>query len=237
MLIRRLNNIMTKNSLTSEISAIQIKLHFLHFKSLKINEEIKRIRAQVFPDNTSPESIKTKGEYSFCTIDLIALFEGYHSLANNIFNNKYISENLDDTLRAKLENVKEVSGKWKLVRNKIGGHLDFNIIKSFCEKYNYRGVFITDFLEADFKGVILLQIIESAINNTLLKSQLFSDQLTLTTIEGLETFLTKINSDWNACFMIYRDLDFLLYRLGKADKLKVIGHNNIGIVKFRKRKP
>ena len=223
---------MTDNSLTSDISAIQIKLQYLHFKSIKINEEIDRIRSIQFPNPSSPEAIKTKGEYSFCTIDLISLFEGYNSLLRNILNNKYLLKRLDIDLKTKIEDVKIITGKWKHVRNKIGGHLDIKVIKSFCDKYNYKGVFITNHLEADFKGVILLQIIKSAINNTLNKSHLFEKELILTNIEGIDIFLNKINLDWKRCFLLFNDLSSFLYRIGKSEKMQQIGDKTIGIIKF-----
>jgi len=223
---------MTDNSLSSDISAIQIKLQYLHYKSLKINEEINRIRSIKFPNPKCPESITAKGEFSFCTIDIISLFEGYNSLANNVLNDKFIARNLRPDLKLQIEEIKDLTNNWKHVRNKIGGHLDIKVIKSFCDRYAYRGVFITDYLEADFKGVILLQMIESAINNTLSKSHLFEKEINLISFEGLEIFLTKINEDWKKCFQLYSALFSFLYEIGKNEKMNQIGRNEGGIIKF-----
>jgi len=223
---------MTDNSISSEISAIQIKLQYLHYKSLKINEEISRIRSIEFQNPASPEAIKTKGEFSFCAIDIISLFEGYNSFASNVLNDKFISRKLKPNLKLQIEEIKDLTNKWKHVRNKIGGHLDIKVIKSFCDRYNYKGVFITDYLEADFKGVILLQMIESAINNTLGKSHLFENEINLISFEGLEIFLSKINEDWKKCFQLYYALFTFLYEIGKEEKMNQIGRNAGGIIKF-----
>ena len=223
---------MTDNSLSSDISAIQIKIQYLHYKSLKINEEISRIRSLQFPNPACPEAIQTKGEFSFCAIDIISLFESYNSLVRNVLNDKFIARNLRPDLKFQLEEIKHLTDSWKHVRNKIGGHLDIKVIKSFCDRYNYKGVFITDYLEADFKGVILLQMIESAINNTLNKSHLFEKEIILISFEGLEIFLNKINEDWKKCFQLYYSLFSFLYEICKKEKMNQIGSNAGGIIKF-----
>ena len=224
---------MDDTTLTSEISAIQIKLMYLHFKSVKVNDDMNRINSLKFQNLGSPEAISAKGEVAFNMIDVITLFEGYHSLTKDIHAYPNLSKRLSKTVSDTLKEVKKRTEKWKHVRNKIGGHIDIESIKSFCKIYNYRGVFISDELEADFKGIIILQMIQSAINSTLTKSKLFIwPGVDLTGQFGLNTVINKIMEDWRICFEMYKPLMELLYEIGKQEKLKTIDHDDIGIIKF-----
>lgn len=223
---------MENDTLIPEISAIQVKLLFLHFKSLKINEDIRRIDSISFTNPESPEAIKKKGEIPFCLIDIIALFESYNSLVRNINNYENIDKYLNRKLRRKLENIRISTAKWKHVRNKIGGHVDIKSIMEFCNVYDYKGVFISNDLEVDFKGILILQMIESAINSTLDKSRLFNNKVVLTENSDLVKVVDKINEDWGPCLEIFDDVFKLLYKIGKKDKLKVISKGDIGIIKF-----
>jgi hypothetical protein len=216
----------------SEVSALQTKLMFLHFKSVKINDDIVRINSIEFPDPSTKESITKKGEIAFNMIDIIALFEGYWSFADNVFKYKNISAYLNSEVNSHLKEIRRRTEKWKHVRNKIGGHVDIKSVIEFCEKYNYKGVFISNELEADFKGVILLQMIESAVNTTLEKSHLFKSELNLTNQKNLSLLIDKINEDWWLCIKTFQVVSSFLYKMGKKDKLKQITKEDIGIIKF-----
>lgn len=223
---------MEENTLVSEISAIQIKLLFLHNKSIRINEDIHRIDSTTFANPQSPEAIKKKGEIAYCLIDIISLFESYNSLISNIYSYRDIAKHLNLKLKTSLGSIQKTTAKWKHVRNKIGGHLDIEPIQEFCEKYNYKGVFISNNLETDFKGVLILQMIEAAINSTLEKSKLFENKVILTQPNDLAMVISKINKDWKPCLDIFSDIFKLLYKIGKKDKLNVIREEDIGIIKF-----
>lgn len=223
---------MDDDTLISEISAIQIKLLFLHFKSVKINDDINRISSILFSNPESPEAIAKRGELAYCIIDIIALFESYDSLVNNINNYESIAKYLTRKLRTKLKNIKISTTKWKHVRNKIGGHVDIKSIQTFCDINNYRGVFLSNHLEADFKGILILQMIESAINTTLSKSNLFDRNIILTEVSDLKKVMDKINEDWQPCIDIFSDVSKLLYKIGKYDKLNAINIEDYGIIKF-----
>ena len=223
---------MENNTIISEISTIQVKLLFLHFKSVRINEEIQRINSIPFSNRESPEAIKKKGEIAYCIVDIIALFESYNSFVSNIYSYKNISKYLDSKLRTRLGNIQKTTAKWKHVRNKIGGHIDIEPIQEFCENYNYKGVFISNDLEADFKGILILQMIESAINSTLDKSKLFDNKVKLTEQSDLDRLIRKITQDRNPCLDMFGDVFKLLYKIGKKDKLKKITKEDIGIIKF-----
>lgn len=225
---------MEENTLFSEISAIQIKLLFLHFKSVKINDNIRRINSVSFPEINSPDAIKTRGETAYDIIEIIALFESYNSLISDIYKYQNISKHLNFDLKTKLNKIKKATAKWKFVRNKIGGHLDIGPIQEFCDFNNYKGVFISNQLEADFKGVLILQMIESAINLTLNKSKLFQSELKLTDFSDLIKLIKKVNEDWSPCINLFSDFSKFLYTIGKKDKLKTITKEDIGIIKFDK---
>jgi hypothetical protein len=215
-----------------EVSAIQVKLMYVHFRSIKINDDIMRINSHEFSDPTKPDAIKKKGELAYCIIDIIALFENYNSLVRNIYNYENIEKHLNSNLKFKLENIRKITAEWKHVRNKIGGHVDIKLIREFCEENNYNGVFISNEIEADFKGVLILQMIESAINSTLFKSHLFDSNLKLTEPAGLRKLVNKIMMDWKPCLALFNDVSEFLYSIGKKDKLKRINKEDIGLIKF-----
>lgn len=223
---------MNENTLISEISAIQVKLLFLHFKSVKINDDIARINQTEFSSNSVADAIKKRGEMAYNIIDIVVLFESYNSLINNIYNYKKIAKHINSELRFKLGKIQKLTAKWKFVRNKIGGHVDIEPIQEFCDLYEYKGVFISNNLEADFKGILILQMIESAINSTLDKSNLFENKLVLTNKVDLEKLISKINQDWKPCFDLFSDISKFLYKIGKKDKLKTIKGKDVGLIKF-----
>ncbi|KAB8155420.1 hypothetical protein EZY14_005910 [Kordia sp. TARA_039_SRF] len=223
---------MSKETLISEISAIQTKLLFLHFKSVKINDNIRRVNSIDSLTLSVEELIKRKGETAYDIIEIISLFEGYNSLIKDIYNYKNVSKYLDKKIKIKLGNIQKITSNWKHVRNKIGGHVDIEPIKEFCDNYNYNGVFISNNLEADFKGILILQMIESAINITLKKSKLFDSNLCLTNTEDLINLIEKINKDWYPCIILFQELSKFLNEIGKKDKLKIIDSNDIGLINF-----
>lgn len=205
---------------------------YIHYKTRKINENIERINALTFEEPKSPEAFSKHGERMYDVIDVITLFENYHSLINDILKRKLLSSKLSPKAREELKEVRKITNKWKHVRNKIGGHLELGTIREFCEKYNYKGVFISDNLEADFKGVLLLMMVESAINSTNKKSHLFSKELQLTQSNDLRLFITKFMADWAKCLFLFKTILEFLYGLGKLEKLKTLSIEEIGIIKF-----
>lgn len=223
-----------ETTLTSEISAIQIKLMYLHYKSIKINSSIRDITSVKFKDKESSESIEHNGVIVYDIIDVITLFENYNSLVSDVFNSKFLSKKLSNSCRELLKKVNKATVSWKHVRNKVGGHIDINSIIQFCEFNNYKGVFISDNLQTDFKGVLLIQLLESAVNMTLDKSKLFNQKLDLIGAASTDMvrFIEKLNSDWKICIDLFKELLKHLYLIGKKEKLKVIDHSQIGIIKF-----
>ncbi|MEZ4883715.1 MAG: hypothetical protein R3E32_03170 [Chitinophagales bacterium] len=218
--------------ITTEISSIQVKLMYLHFKTIKINDSISRVKSLKFEDLKTPKAIASKGELTYDIIDVIILFENYHSLTDKLLKKNHLATLMPEELRLELKELRKVMSKWKHVRNKIGGHLDLDVIEEFCEKYNYKGVFISQNLEADFKGILLLMMLESAINSTNDKSNLFNEELTLTKPLDLNRFIAKFMTDWRLCLNIFKPVQEFLYSLGKSEKLSLITKEDIGIINF-----
>jgi len=160
------------NTITTEVSAIQVKSLYLNFKTIKINDSINQINSLRFENSATPEAISARGEIIYDVIDAITLFENYHSLCDDILKSPNLGPVLTSDLSSYLKLVRKKMSQWKHVRNKLGGHLNLQAIEGFCKKHNYKGVFISNHLEADFKGVLLNMMLESAINETLEKSKL-----------------------------------------------------------------
>ena len=222
------------STVNSEISALQVKLLYLQFKSIKINNEMNSFKdVSEFDSTESPEAIKSRGEIAYSVIDVIALFENYHSFANDVFNSTYpLTQTMESELIAKLKTIRKVTAQWKHVRNKIGGHLEIDRIKDFCGFHNYKGVFLSNNLEADFKGVLLPMMLGSAINSTLSKSRLFDSELNLTDPQDMNRFIIKFNESWKLCIDLFADFSVYLYKIGKQEKLAVSSPQDIGLIKF-----
>lgn len=201
------------------ISALQIKILYLHYKSFKINSEINRLSKEI--DFYKLDlSKKIRGDLAYCAIDVISLFESYNSYTTNFFSTKICP--LDDDFKTKLGYVQKITSKWKHVRNKIGGHVDLDVIVKFCDRYDYKGIFLGRNLEVDFKAILLLKMIESAINCTLNKSKLFEAELSLTNIVDLNKFVDKLKLDWLPCIELLNQSFEFFKKVGLQNKLEVI---------------
>jgi hypothetical protein len=220
------------NTITTEVSAIQIKSLYLHFKTIRINDSIKRINSQKFKNPSSPQAIANKGEIIYDIIDAISLFEHYHSLCDLLLQSPLLSRNLPPDLSSYLKLARKKMSQWKHVRNKLGGHLDIHVVKELCEEHNYKGVFISNHLEADFKGILLNMMLTNAINATLEKSKLFEKEVDLTNGKELADFISKFMGDWKIALDLFPKINKFLYDIGKEEKLRMIGPEDIGIIKF-----
>ncbi|GJM36556.1 MAG: hypothetical protein DHS20C18_55570 [Saprospiraceae bacterium] len=220
------------NTITTEISGIQVKSLYIHFKTIKINNSINRINSLEFNTLATPEAISAKGDIIYDVIDAITLFENYHSLCEDVLKSPSLGPNLKSDLSSYLKLARKKMSQWKHVRNKLGGHLNLEVIEKICEKHNYKGVFITNHLEADFKGILLKMMLESAINETLDKSKLFEEEIRLTSPLGLSKFIDLFMDDWEIVLNLFPKLNKFIYEIGKEEKLNLITENDIGIIKF-----
>jgi len=220
------------DSITTEISGIQIKSLYLHFKTVRINESIERINSLKFKNPATPKAIAAKGEILYDVIDAITLFESYHSLCDNVLKSPTLGPNLSLDLSQYLKITRKKMAQWKHVRNNIGGHLKLQVIQGICEKHNYKGVFISNHLEADFKGILLNMMLGNAVNETLEESNLFEQEIELTKPSDLNKFINLFMNDWKLVLNLYLKLNEFLYEIGKEDKMKLIGPDDIGIITF-----
>jgi len=220
------------NTITTEVSGIQVKSLYLHFKTIKMNNSIERINSLRFENIATPEAISAKGEIIYDVIDAITLFENYHSLCDDVLKSPNLGPILTSGLSNYLKSARKKMSQWKHIRNELGGHLNLEIIENFCEKHNYKGVFISNHLEADFKGVLLKMMLESAINETLEKSKLFEGTIRLTNFSDLEKFMDLFMSDWEVVLHLFTKLNEFIYQIGKKQKLEIITKADIGIIKF-----
>lgn len=223
---------MDKTSLSSEVSAVQTKMLYLHYKTIKINSNIRRIVAMPFGNYESPEAITTRGEITYDLIDAVALFENYYSFTQDFNRLNTLIQKAPKRLIEQLRQVKRSTARWKHVRNKIGGHVDIEPVVEFCKNKNYQGVFISNHLEADFKGILLVQMLEAAVNSTMNKSKLFDNQLVLTQPKDLARLISAVNSDWTLCLELFNPVLEFLYEVGKKEKMDSISLDDVGIIKF-----
>ena len=203
------------------VSALQVKILYLHYKSFKINSELRRLSKEI-NFNQANSSMRKRGELAYCAIDVITLFESYNSYAKDFFSHSKNIKLLDDDFKNKLSYVQKITANWKYVRNKIGGHVDFDTIIRFCDKYNYKGIFLGKNLEIDFKAILLLQMIESAVNSTLNKSRLFDDEICLTNLNDINIFVDKLNLDWLPCIKLLNQSFDFFKKVGLQNRLEVI---------------
>ncbi len=220
------------DSITTEISGIQIKSLYLHFKTVRINESIERINSLKFKNPATPKAIAAKGEILYDVIDAITLFENYHSLCDNVLKSPILGPNLSLDLSQYLKITRKKMAQWKHVRNNLGGHLKLQVIQGICKKYNYKGVFISNHLEADFKGILLNMMLGNAVNETLKESNLFEKEIELTNPSDLNEFIILFMDDWKLVLTLFSRLNEFLYEIGREEKMKLIGHDDIGIIKF-----
>lgn len=207
--------------LNSIISALQVKILYLHYKSSKINTELRKLEGMINLDQPI-SSMKIRGEIAYCAIDVISLFESYNSFIKDFYSHSKEINLKDEIFKEKLRTVQKRTSNWKHVRNKIGGHVDFDTIVNFCEKYNYKGIFLGNNLEIDFKATLVLQMIESAINSTLNKSKLFKEELCLTDHNNITILVDKLNSDWLPCIQLLNQSFDFFQKVGLKNNLKVI---------------
>jgi len=209
-------------TLTHRIAAIQVKMLHLQFRMKKIYEDQKHLNLKL-PKNSSPRNvIKGLNNAVYSAIDMIVTFEHMFQLANDIFNTPELKDNFSDEITQIIGTVRSVAHKWKPIRNKLGGHIDIQIVEKMCEKHNYVGVFISDDLESDL-GVLNMLLIESAVNSVNDQSKIFNRKLDLKTngiAPEMKLFVDSLNSDWEKVFSYFEPLMKFIYKVGKKEKME-----------------
>lgn len=209
-----------KSTLTTKVAAIQTKMLHLQFRMKKIYEDQSLLNEKKASFKTNRETIRglTNSAYSF--IDMLITMEHAHQLMKDFFATQELTQHFDKNTYTLLNDVKKISEKWKYVRNKLGGHIDSQVVEEMCVNHNFKGVFLSDDLETDV-GVLNMLLIESAINAARKSHDIFGRELEMKKkLPGeVEAIVTKLNEDWNAVFSYFKPLMELLYKAGKEEKI------------------
>ncbi len=208
-------------TLTSRVAAIEVKMLHLQFRMKKIFEDQKLLNSQQSDLKGNRETIKGMNNAAYSFIDMLVTMENLYQLVNDIFATPEIRQRFNKDMYQLLNNTKKLTQKWKPVRNKLGGHIDIEIVEQFCEKHNYKGVFITDDLEADL-GVLNMLMIESAVNSARNVSDIFERDLNLKQNgipQEMKLLVDTINKDWNTAFGYFEPMMKFIYEIGKKEKL------------------
>jgi len=222
------------STLTVEVSGIKVKTMYLHCKLVKINDDFLRINEMKFNNPASPKAFSTYGERVYNVIDTITLFENYYSLCDEILKSQELGPLLPLDLSQYLKALRKKMSQWKHVRNKLGGHLNLGVIMELCEKNNYKGVFLSNHIIEDFKGVLLYKMLGEAVNNTLSKSKLFDSELELTKPQDFNLFIGVFMNDFRFTLELLNRIFSFLYDIGRAEKISVSTQLDIGLINFDK---
>ncbi len=220
------------STLTYRIAALQVKMLHIQLRMRKIYEDQKIINEKMNNFKSNRELIKGSNTTIYSSIDMIITMEHLHQLVSDIFATKEITQHFDKEMYKILNSTRDITKKWKYVRNKIGGHIDMDVAEDFCEKHNFKGVFISEDLETDLSAINML-LLESAINSARKSSDIFGRDLELkNNLAGeIGIFVNKLNSDWNTAFAYFKPLSKLMYSVGKKEKIAWAGPDNIeGII-------
>jgi len=151
------------STLTHRVAAIQIKIFHLQFRIKKIYEDQLVLNSRLSSYKSNRDLIKGMMYVVYNTIDMIIAFEHLYQLFNDVFNTQELKDKFDKEICVSMGKAKKIALKWISIRNKLGGHIDIEIIEDLCKKYNFKGVFISGDLEADI-GFLNMLLIESAVN-------------------------------------------------------------------------
>lgn len=210
------------STLTHRVAAIQVKMLHLQFRMKKIYEDQKLLNSKIPSYKTPRALIKGMNNAVYSAIDMLVTFEHLFQLVNDIFGTSELKNNFDKDMFELLGNARKIAQKWKPVRNKLGGHIDLDIVEEFCEKHNYSGVFLSEDLEADI-SVLNMLLIESAVNAARSKSDILGRDLDLNKNgigPEIKLFVETLNKDWNTVYGYFEPMMKFMYKIGKKEKME-----------------
>ena len=208
-------------TLTPRVASIEVKMLHLQFRMKKIFEDQKVLNSQLPKFRNNREIIKGMNNAAYSCIDMLVTMENLYQLINDIFATPEIREQFDKDMYQLLNQTKKITQKWKPVRNKLGGHIDIEIVEQFCEQHNYKGVFISNDLESDM-GVLNMLMIESAVNSSRNVLDIFGRDLNLKQngiSKEIKLLVETLNKDWNTAFGYFEPMMKFLYNIGKEEKM------------------
>lgn len=216
------------STLTNRVAAIQLKMLHLQFRMKKIYEDQKRITERSQKIKNPRKKIKALYPAAYNCIDMLTTFEHMHQLLSDIFETPELKDKLDSQMKQLLGEAKKIALKWKPVRNKLGGHIDIDMVEDVCSKHNFIGVFLSNDLEADV-SVMNMLLIENAVNFVRDKSDIFGRDLDFKNkglTKEMKLFVNTINEDWNRIFEYFAPMSEFLYKHGKHEKEMVTPPEN-----------
>lgn len=214
------------STLTARVAAVQFKMLHIHFRAIKIHEEQERLNQQTFIDNR--DKIKRMRNAAYSCIDMIISMEHIVEVINDLLATPELRNKFDRDVYVVLNASKKAAEQWKPVRNRIGGHVCIEAIEEFCDKHNYRGVFLSDDLETDL-GPLNILAIESALNLARQSCDIFKRDLCL--MEEMQLFVERLNQDWGVALAYFEPTMEFLYRVGKTEKFTAAQADDVkGIV-------
>ena len=165
-----------QSTLTSRVAAIEVKMLHLQFRMKKIYSDQEELNNKRLSFKTNREKIKGMINSAYSLIDMLITMEHTHQLTKDLFGTKELSQHFDKDMSNLIKNVRIISEKWKFVRNKLGGHIDIEMIEDMCNKHNFKGVFLSEDLESDL-GILNMLLIENAVNMTRDRNDIFKREL------------------------------------------------------------
>lgn len=212
-----------KTTLTYRVSAIEIKMLHFQFRMKKIENDQSLIQEKLTNKNlTNREQIRILTNSSYSIIDMLVILDNINVLMRDILCTEELEQFFDKDIFILLNNTKKICEKWRAVRNKLGAHLDIDIVEDLCKTHNLKGVFLSEDLETDL-GMLNCLLIEQAINSTRKSNDIFSRDLNFkdNLIEEVKLVVTVLNKDWFEVFSYFEVMMKFIYKYGKEEKMSI----------------
>ena len=204
-------------TLTPRFAAIQLKMLHLQFRMKKIYEDQEQLSKK--KPKTNRDRIRIFLPAGYTCIDMLVSIEHVSQLVKDMFATPELRQHFDRATYIILNDTKRVAEKWKPVRNRLGGHIDIDVVQDLCSRHGFNGVSLSEDLECDV-GVMNLLLLESAVNFARASSDILGRDLNMRNDLSGETkiLVDAINKDWNTIFEYFKPLMELMYRVGKEEK-------------------
>lgn len=215
------------STLTSRFAAIQLTMLHLQFRMKKIHDDQAQLSKR--KPKTNRDIIRNFLPSGYSCIDMLLSFEHMAQLMSDVFATPELRQHFDRDTYTMLNHTKKLAEKWRPVRNRLGGHIDIDMVEELCVRHGFRGVFLSDDLECDL-AVLNLLLLESALNAARSSSDILGRDLEMKRDLMGETKLLvdTINDDWNSIYEYFKPLMELMYRAGKQEKIAVTPPANRG---------
>ena len=202
----------------------------IQFRALKIAQDKDQVLES--PPEDSRERVKATKNAAYSFIDTMICMEHVVGLIDDIFSTEELRQPMERDIYTVLNASKKAAEKWKPVRNRVGGHLSIDAFETFCEQHNYKGVFISDDLEADLCALNLLAI-GAAINDARKSCDIFKRDIEI--MDDMELFTQTLTADCKTAISYFDPVSRYLYKIGKEEKLAAAHPDDLkGIVRDAK---